>query len=114
MNSDSALSSGDTESDNMSSSRGKEGANRMSFFRAPTSDGGVTGNNSPQGEVATADWAQGMDRKSSDVVDVYDHNDDKPFSGPKLGSVRKRLSMLRLGGKWPHKAHGPMGGVDEE
>ncbi|KAK7977992.1 hypothetical protein PG996_004039 [Apiospora saccharicola] len=116
MNSDRPISSGDTESDGMSSSRGKEGVNRMSFFRAPTNDGatGNSVNNSPQGEVATADWSQSHDRKSSDVVDVYDHNDEKPFGGPKLGSVRKRLSMLRLGGKWPHKAHGPMGGVDEE
>ncbi|KAK8086566.1 hypothetical protein PG994_001540 [Apiospora phragmitis] len=114
MNSDSALSSGDTES-NSQSSRGKE-ANRMSFFRGPTSES-IPGSNiasQPQGEVATADWAQSMGRKSSEVVDVYDRNDEKPFNGPKIGSVRKRLSMLRIGGKWPHKPHGPMGGVDEE
>ncbi|KAK7981067.1 hypothetical protein PG989_013524 [Apiospora arundinis] len=120
MNSDSAMSSGDAESN---SSRGNKEANnnRMSFFRAHTGDSNAgqplpNVTSQPQGEVATTDWAQSMGRKSSEVVDVYDRSssEEKPFSGARIGSVRKRLSMLRLGGKWPHKAHGPMGGVDEE
>ncbi|KAK8094076.1 hypothetical protein PG997_000761 [Apiospora hydei] len=116
MSSDGALSNGDAES-NSQSSRGKDANNRTSIIRAPASDGSVTGNNiisQPEGEVAAADWAQNVDRKSNEVVDVYDRNDEKLFITPKIGSVRKRLSMLRIGGKWPHKAHGPMGGVDEE
>lgn len=117
---DSGLSSGDAESN---SSRGQKEANnnRKSFFRTHTGESNLGGpqpnvTSQPQGEVAATDWAQSMSRKSSEVVDVYDRSssEEKPFSGARIGSVRKRLSMLRLGGKWPHKAHGPMGGVDEE
>jgi dedicator of cytokinesis protein 3 len=121
-NGDAAMLSG--EGDSHSQPSQSKDSNRRSFFRAQTNDTNSTGAtpySHPQvnGEPTTPDWVQSLSRKSSELVGVVEkaNTDRSSESGtPKLGSVRKRFSMLKLGSgsKKSNKSNGTMAGLDEE
>ena len=111
---------GDSDS-NSQVSRGKDPSNRKSIFRTQSSDTNLSSNPyvqpSPNGVVdpSTPDWAIDRSRKSKEIVDVFERDLDRPNDGGiGFNSVKKRLSMLKLGKK-PSKPNGLfMGGVSEE
>lgn len=124
---------GDAESATSGHSRGKDNPNRLSFFRgngstqppvetkqfeSPSMAGKhnerVVEHALPVGKGATA---PGGRRKSSDLsrTPSSKENSDPNAAGGerKVGNVRKRLSMLKLGKK-SSKGSGLMGSLDEE
>ncbi|KAI2616314.1 hypothetical protein GGR54DRAFT_240697 [Hypoxylon sp. NC1633] len=111
---------GDSDS-NSQVSRGKDNSNRRSIFRTPSNDTNLSSNPYtqpyPNGIVdpTTPDWALDRSRKSREIVDVLERDFDRPNDGGiGFNSVKKRLSMLKLGKK-PSKPNGFfMGGVSEE
>ncbi|KAI1374865.1 hypothetical protein F4677DRAFT_159436 [Hypoxylon crocopeplum] len=111
---------GDSDS-NSQVSKGKENSNRRSIFRTQSNDTNLGSNpyaqSYPNGIVdpSTPDWGVDRSRKSKEIVDVYEREFDRPNDGGMgFNSVRKRLSMLKLGKK-PSKPNGLfMGGVHEE
>lgn len=92
----------------------------MSFFRAPSHETSVSATPHVRSQAttdsSTPDWMQSVARKSSELVGIVDRGMEKGFDSgsPKLGSVRKRLSMLKLGGSKKGRLNGTMGGLDEE
>ncbi|KAK9798846.1 putative SH3 domain-containing protein [Seiridium cardinale] len=127
-NGDNVISLGETESNTplvsqpaSQRSMGKE--NRKSFFRAPSHETTISAkpfsHGNPNTESSTPDWMQSVARKSSELVGIVEKGGDKGDKGfdsstPKLGSVRKRLSMLKLGGSRKGRVNGTMGDVGEE
>lgn len=115
-NGDNGLSAGDADTNSISS-RGKEG-NRKSFFRVQSTDTNSsinpfthpTWNSEPTG----SDGPDGLSRKNSEVTEVVDKGHEKAFDQgpPRMGSVRKRLSMLKIGGKKLPRT-GTMGELEE-
>ncbi|OTB04063.1 hypothetical protein M426DRAFT_11945 [Hypoxylon sp. CI-4A] len=111
---------GDSDS-NSQVSKGKDNPNRRSIFRTPSNDTQVSSNPYaqpyPNGIVdpTTPDWGLDRSRKSKEIVDVVERDLERPHDGGiGFNSVKKRLSMLKLGKK-PSKSNGfLMGGVDEE
>lgn len=102
------------------SQRSASKENRRSFFRGASHEATVTASAYayPQGatESIAPDWMQSMARKSSELVGIVEKGAERSLdnTGPKLGSVRKRLSMLKLGGSKKGRPNGAMNGVDEE
>ncbi|KAI1088966.1 hypothetical protein F5B19DRAFT_495886 [Rostrohypoxylon terebratum] len=102
-------------------SKGKDNSNRRSIFRSQSNDTNISSNQHsqpyPNGIVdpTTPDWAIDRSRKSKEIVDVVERDSDRPSDGGMgFNSVRRRLSMLKLGKK-PSKPNGFfMGGVNEE
>ncbi|KAI1453523.1 hypothetical protein F4805DRAFT_461709 [Annulohypoxylon moriforme] len=102
-------------------SKGKDNSNRRSIFRSQSNDTNISSNQYaqpyPNGIVdpTTPDWVIDRSRKSKEIVDVVERDFDRPNDGGiGFNSVRKRLSMLKLGKK-PSKPNGFfMGGVNEE
>lgn len=102
-------------------SKGKDNSNRRSIFRSQSNDTNISSNQHaqpyPNGIVdpTTPDWVIDRSRKSKEIVDVVERDFDRPNDGGiGFNSVRKRLSMLKLGKK-PSKPNGFfMGGVNEE
>lgn len=118
----SSLKQSKGESDSNSQvSKGKDNSNRRSIFRTQSNDTNKSANPYaqpyPNGIVdsTTPDWALDRPRKSREIVDVLERDFDRPNDGGTgLNSVRKRLSMLKLGKK-PSKPNGFfMGGLNEE
>ncbi|KAI1799058.1 hypothetical protein F4811DRAFT_565895 [Daldinia bambusicola] len=113
-------SKGDSDS-NSQASRGRDPSNRKSIFRTQSSDTNLSSNPyvqpSPNGifDPSTPDWAIDRSRKSKEIVDVFERDLDRPNDGGMgFNSVKKRLSLLKLGKK-PSKPNGFfMGGVSEE
>ncbi|KAI0181685.1 hypothetical protein GGR52DRAFT_578001 [Hypoxylon sp. FL1284] len=113
-------SKGDSDS-NSQVSKGKDNSNRRSIFRTQSSD--TNNSSNPQAQPyqnglnsTTPDWGLDRPRKSREVVDVLESDfDTRPNeSGIGFNSVRKRLSLLKLGKK-PSKPNGLfMGGLNEE
>lgn len=111
---------GDSDS-NSQTSKGKDNSNRRSIFRSPSNDTNVGSNpytqTYPNGIVdpTIPEWSMDRSRKSKEIVDVFESDLDRPNDGGiGFNSVRKRLSMLKLGKK-PSKPNGFfMGGVNEE
>jgi hypothetical protein len=71
----------------------------MSFFRSSQDTNGS--HPSLGRDPSVHDWAPARPPKTSESIEVVDKviNDMKSFeSAAKIGSVRKRLSMLKLGG----------------
>ena len=114
--SENGVSTGDADTNSISS-RGKEG-NRKSFFRVQSTD--TNGSMNPfthptySSEAMGSDGADGLSRKNSEVTEVVDKGHEKAFDPglPRMGSVRKRLSMLKIGGKKLPRT-GTMGDVEE-
>ncbi|KAF2999578.1 hypothetical protein E8E14_004681 [Neopestalotiopsis sp. 37M] len=101
-------------------SSGKE--NRRSFFRGPSSHETIISakpfghpHDSPEHHGAP-DWGHDAPPKSSERVGVAEKSSEKGFDSgtPRLGSVRKRLSLLKLGGSKRGKPNGFISGVEEE
>lgn len=118
-----SISEEDSASSPMShpgSQRGMSKDNRRSFFRGPTHETIITAKPyaqaQPNGESHTPDWVQSVARKSSELVGIMDKGTEKHMDNgsPRRGSVRKRLSMLKLGSNKKGRPNGAMGGVDEE
>lgn len=111
---------GDSDS-NSQVSKGKDNPNRRSIFRTQSNDTNASANPYaqpyPNGIVdpTVPDWSMDRSRKSKEIVDVLERDFDRPNDGGMgFNSVRKRLSMLKLGKK-PSKPNGFfMGGVNEE
>ncbi|KAI0136958.1 SH3 domain-containing protein [Xylariales sp. AK1849] len=109
---------GDGDS-NSQRSRSKD-ANRMSFFRAQSSETNTSAvasaYRSTNGEPTTPDWVQSLSQKGNERVDVTEKGNDSSFENgiPRIKSVKKRFSMLKLGSKKTNRPNGPMGGVEEE
>ncbi|KAI1863319.1 uncharacterized protein JN550_009639 [Neoarthrinium moseri] len=120
-NGENMTSIGDGDSNSVSASqRSRSKENRLSFFRAPSHETTISANpfthGHTNGEPTTPEWVQNVARKSSELVGIVEKGHDSRGldGGPKIGSVRKRLSMLKLGGKKTARPNGTMGGVDEE
>ncbi|KAF6817843.1 sh3 domain containing protein [Colletotrichum sojae] len=99
-------------------SKPQENTNRRSIFRAPSSD--VPRNMGSND--ATSEWVTDSGGRQSSDTGTHltekerEYRDERPAETPgiaKRGSVRKRLSMLKLGKK-SGKAEGIMGSVHEE
>ncbi|KAI1762555.1 hypothetical protein GGR53DRAFT_414782 [Hypoxylon sp. FL1150] len=113
-------SKGDSDS-NSQVSKGKDNSNRKSILRTQSNDTNNSSSPYPQPyangivEPTTPDWGIDRPRKSREVVDVLEGEFDRPNDGGMgFNSVRKRLSMLKLGKK-PSKPNGFfMGGLNEE
>lgn len=112
---------GDSDS-NSQVSRGKDNSNRRSIFRTQSSDTNPSSNPHAQPysngivvDATTPDWTVDRSRKSKEIVDVFESDLDRPNDGGiGFNSVKKRLSLLKLGKK-PSKPNGFfMGGVSEE
>lgn len=94
--------------------------NRRSFFHGAPQEATVGANPYAHTQVtiesSTPDWMQSMARKSSELVGIVEKGAERSseHGGPKLTGVRKRLSMLKLGGSKKGKTNGTMNGVDEE
>ncbi|KAI5926029.1 hypothetical protein F4810DRAFT_708111 [Camillea tinctor] len=96
-------------------------SNRKSLFRAPSNDTNNSSNpftartHTNGGEPISPEWSQDQSRKSKEIVDIVERDFDKVHdaAGNKIGAVRKRLSLLKLGKK-QSKPNGFMGGVNEE
>ncbi|KAH6656717.1 SH3 domain-containing protein [Truncatella angustata] len=123
-NGDNVFTSGDSETNTLPPShitRERSGSrdNRMSFFRTPSHETNISADpflhHKANAENSTPDWMQSVARKSSELVGIVERGSEKSFdnSAPKLGGVRKRLSMLKLGSR-RGRQHGIMDGVDEE
>ncbi|KAH8677577.1 hypothetical protein BX600DRAFT_408875 [Xylariales sp. PMI_506] len=116
---DVVMSNGDPESTVSSQASQSKQNNRMSFFRAQTNESlnQVSQTSSPViNESAGHNWPQSISRKSSELVGVMEKGLSEKGNEngiQKLGSVRKRLSMLKLGGKKAGKANA-MSELDEE
>lgn len=99
-------------------STGKE--NRRSFFRGPSSHETIISakgyNHSESTDNSGPDWVHDAPPKSSERVGVAEKNPEHGAhnSTPRLGSVRKRLSLLKLGGSKRGKPNGFISGVEEE
>ncbi len=106
-----------------SRSRSKENANRRSFFRGneKASLNGQTNGHDSSG--AGTDWVTDSGPRESSDLSVLEKERGRGGGGGgsgavdnnavKIGSVRKRLSLLKLGKK-SSKGNGLMGAVDEE
>jgi dedicator of cytokinesis protein 3 len=111
-------------------SRDSKDLGRRSLFRAKSSDVNIAahlGNGHHYGESKPSVESNhgqpqpvpsSTPRKSNEVIGVYEKHagPDKEFDAAglnKVGSVRKRLSMLKLGRK-TSKLNGTMGGVEEQ
>lgn len=99
-------------------SRTQDHANRRSFFRAPSSDAPrILGSNDATSEwVTDSGGRQSSDAGTNLMEKEREYRDERPTESPgivKRGSVRKRLSMLKLGKK-SHKGSAAMGSVHEE
>lgn len=80
---------------------------RQSFFRSPSIDANRSDTSGERrGSSATG-------RESLDKVSIDERTPEKDSNVIKMGSVRKRLSLLKLGMK-SGKSAGVMGSVDEE
>lgn len=123
---------GDAESATSGHSRGKDNPNRLSFFRSHSSAEPKVESSNTAGkhhEVVVEHALPGnktaaaapVRRKSSDIsrtLSGKENSDpnmasDHAGGGRKVGNVRKRLSMLKLGKK-SSKGSGLMGSLDEE
>ncbi|KAL0941360.1 sh3 domain containing protein [Colletotrichum truncatum] len=101
-------------------SKTQENGNRRSFFRTTTAT--PDAQRTTGGNDATSEWVTDSGgRQSSDLGVSYSekerqYSDDRSVESPgvvKRGSVRKRLSLLKLGKK-SNKGAGAMGSVHEE
>ncbi|KAI0479437.1 hypothetical protein GGR56DRAFT_378128 [Xylariaceae sp. FL0804] len=116
---------GDISESNSQRSKSRDNSHRRSLFRPHTNDSMASPNpftqpveNGAGLHTAHADWATDQSQKSTEIVDVVesDVGGGRPSvdSGmAKKGSVKKRLSMLKLGKK-QSKSNGFMGDVEEE
>lgn len=108
---------GDAETASSGSrSLSKDNPNRRSFFRAHSSDDQRLPRNGTNGtDTSAPEWTtESMPRESMDTAITEKHQSGGDLSGVKsIGSVRKRLSMLKLGKK-ASKGSGLMGSLDEE
>lgn len=108
---------GDAETASSGSrSLSKDNPNRRSFFRAHSSDDQRLPRSGTNGtDTSAPEWTtESMPRESMDTAITEKHQSGGDLSGVKsIGSVRKRLSMLKLGKK-ASKGSGLMGSLDEE
>ncbi|KAI1340030.1 hypothetical protein F5Y15DRAFT_62154 [Xylariaceae sp. FL0016] len=110
-----------SESNSQHSKSRQNSHHRMSIFRSQSNETNSSANpfNQPMSnggvDSTLPEWAPDRSRKSKEVVDVLESDFGKPGDGSivKMGSVRKRLSMLKLGKK-QSRPNGLMGGVTEE
>jgi dedicator of cytokinesis protein 3 len=92
---------------------------RRSFFRGPSYETTISANPLAHSQANagnnTPDWYQSVARKSSELVGILEKNTESRLDDntPKRGSVRKRLSMLKLGGSKKGRPNGAMEGVEE-
>ncbi|OTA96349.1 hypothetical protein M434DRAFT_130373 [Hypoxylon sp. CO27-5] len=105
-------------------SKSRDNLNRRSIFRSQLSDTNISSSPYAQSnqpypngiiDPTTPDWAVDRSRKSKEIVDIFERDFDRPNDGGiGFNSVKKRLSLLKLGKK-PSKPNGFfMGGVNEE
>ncbi|KAI1135738.1 hypothetical protein F5Y05DRAFT_158611 [Hypoxylon sp. FL0543] len=108
---------------NSQASKSKDNPNRRSIFRTQSSDTNISSNPYAQSkppypngvaDLTTPDWTFDRSRKSKEIVDIAEKEFDRSSDGGMgFNSVKKRLSILKLGKK-PSKPNGFMGGVNEE
>ncbi|KAJ2896312.1 putative sh3 domain-containing protein [Zalerion maritima] len=120
----------DSATGNRRRSQSKDNNHRRSFFRTHTSDTARTGRSDKTNGTTTDDWAKETEerlterlaRTSIDTGATLEKKDSVGVASLDAvggavkrgtGSVRKRLSMLKLGKK-TSKGSGLMGSVDEE
>ncbi|ORY56105.1 SH3 domain-containing protein [Pseudomassariella vexata] len=113
-NEDSSQANASADTDTTSQhSRSKE--NRKSFFRPLPNDNHNSVsmfNHQHYGSQPTLDSAP---RKSTEIVGVAEKGQDRALGGaPRVGSVRKRLSLLKLGKKPSRQNGGFIEGMEEE
>lgn len=116
------LTPADSETPSSQRSRSKE--HRRSFFRTASHDSNTHPPNVAGHEESTPtpEWTQNMQntqnsgRKSSEYVGVVEKPSEKGLdtSPHKAGGVRKRLSMLKIGGRKGTKPNGTLRGYVEE
>ncbi len=99
-----------------SRSQSRDNPNRLSFFRAHSSDSKPPQTNGSHETSAGSDWS--TDPGQRDSIEVGSLDKDRVVASEgggvaKRGSVRKRLSLLKLGRK-ASKGNDLMGAVDEE
>lgn len=125
---------GDAESATSGHSRGKDNPNRLSFFRSNSSaapaETKVENLNtaskhqewivesalppkSASGRRKSSDIGRTLSSKENSNSNMKDAAADQAGGARKVGNVRKRLSMLKLGKK-SSKGSGLMGSLDEE
>lgn len=121
------LPNGDAESATSGHSRGKDNPNRRSFFRVTSAEAKVdTGSSGHRHEWSAETPVSGTTapgRQSSDISTTQNSRESRnpgltstapeQTGGARMGNVRKRLSMLKLGKK-SSKGSGLMGSLDEE
>ncbi|KAH9988126.1 hypothetical protein F4779DRAFT_277898 [Xylariaceae sp. FL0662B] len=97
-------------------SKSKDNPHRRSIFRTPSN-----GNSTPLAQpysngvadpMVTPDWMPDRSRKSKEIVDVFERDFDRVNEG-RMGAVKKRLSMLKLGKKQSKPNGFFMGGLSE-
>ncbi|KAI1084665.1 hypothetical protein F5B20DRAFT_575987 [Whalleya microplaca] len=102
-----------------SNSNSNSNNNRRSIFRTPSNDSSLPPLGQPYSnglaDSIPPDWMQDRSsRKSKEIVDVFERDFDRTLNEGKMGSVRKRLSMLKLGKKQSKPNGFFMGGLNEE
>ncbi|CAJ2512045.1 Uu.00g076700.m01.CDS01 [Anthostomella pinea] len=110
-----------SESNSQHSKSRENSHNRRSMFRTDTNDTNTSSNpftrphSNGAADPTTPDWGPDRARKSKEMVNVVESDFGKSTDGGmmNMGSVRKRLSMLKLGKK-QSKPNGFMGGLSEE
>ncbi|KAI8634268.1 SH3 domain-containing protein [Xylariaceae sp. FL1651] len=116
--SNSVHTKGENSESNSQHSRSKENPNRRTIFRTQSTDTNSSSNyhrTNGSTDAATFPSVPDRSRKSKEIIDVVEGDFGRSGDGGvlRMGSVRKRLSILKLGKK-PSKPNGIMAGVNEE
>jgi dedicator of cytokinesis protein 3 len=110
------------ESETPTSQRSRSKEYRKSFFRTTSHDSAnaLPDTNLAHNEDSGPEWIQNIQavsRKSGEFVGVVEKGSGEKgldSSPPKVGGVRKRLSLLKIGGRKAVNPNGTIRGVVEE